>query len=111
MSSPTSSVLSSSTASLHYVTTTLSVSGESIVKHLRNQQGQLEKKSEKVLSAFETADYLVLEMEVTMEFKTSGGHFLPGLDDNFVVDNIVTFPMVSLNGTVPEVRLSNEVFV
>ena len=36
-----------------------------------------------------------MDVEITIEFLTGGGAYLPGLDDNFVADRVVTFPMVS----------------
>lgn len=66
----------------------------------------MEKKTEKVISSFETNDSLVIEMETTIEFKTSGGLYLPGLDDNFLSDQTVTFALVS--PPTPEIRYSAE---
>ncbi|KAF8472536.1 hypothetical protein BDZ91DRAFT_652445 [Kalaharituber pfeilii] len=109
LSSPKASALTKSTAGLHYITTAQSVSGESIISHLNSQNNQLEKKSENVLSAFETQDSLVLETETTIEFKTSGGFYLPGLDDNFLADQTATFVLIHvvtfIDGHISQIRL------
>ena len=47
-----------------------------------------------MLSAIENEDAVCLDVETTLEFLTGGGAYLPGLDDNFLADHIVTFPMV-----------------
>ncbi len=56
----------------------------------------LKKKNEKVLDAVEGSHSLSLDIETTIEFRNSGGAYLPGLDDNFVADRTVIFPMVSV---------------
>lgn len=82
-------------ATLHYITTLTTVSGTSeIIKHLSTQSHQLKKKEEKVLDAVEAPNALAVEVETTIEFLTSGGAYLPGLDDNFLADRVVTFPVV-----------------
>ena len=94
LNSPRAAVLSNRETQFHYITTGHSVAGETIIDHLNKQKHQLEKKVEKVISAIETLDSLVLETETTIEFKTGGGSFLPGLDDNFLIDQKATFPLV-----------------
>lgn len=94
LSSPKSSALVKDTAALHYITTGHSVSGESIVSHLSNQNHALEMKTEKVLAGFESMDSLALEVETVIAFKTGGGVYLPGLDDNFLADQSATFVLV-----------------
>jgi hypothetical protein len=54
----------------------------------------IKKKEEKILDAVEASNALVVEVETTMEFVTSGGAYLPGLDDNFLADRTVTLPIV-----------------
>ena len=44
---------------------------------------------------------LSVDVETTLEFLNGGGAYLPGLDDNFVADRTVTFPMVSVPCTLP----------
>lgn len=82
-------------AALHYVTTLTSFSDPaSVVKHLETQgRTAVRKKSEKVISVVEGSNSLALEVEVTLEFVSDGGAYLPKLD-NFVTDKIVTLPMV-----------------
>lgn len=84
------------TASLHYIPTATSFNEPTpIVKHLVSQAKQLEKKSEKVLSAIDSGNAICLDIETTVEFKTGGGAILPGLDDNFLADRVATYPVVS----------------
>jgi len=94
LSTPKASALSKDTVALHYITSGISVSGEAIISHLSNQHHVLEMKTEKVLSGFETTDSLVLEIETVVEFKSGGGAYLPGLDDNFLADQTATFLLV-----------------
>ncbi|OCL11737.1 hypothetical protein AOQ84DRAFT_437484 [Glonium stellatum] len=84
-------------ASIHYITTLTTINEPTaIIKHLSAQSKQLEKKSEKVLSAIESSNGLCLDVETTLEFIFGGGAFLPGLDDNFLADRTVTFPVVHI---------------
>lgn len=98
--------LLASDASLHYVTTlTTHNSSTEIIKHLKSQTRLLKKKEEKFLDAVEAPNALAVEVETTIEFVLGGGAYLPGLDDNFLADRTVTFPVVSsiilLFATVP----------
>lgn len=82
-------------ASISYVPTLTTINEPAaILKHLTAQQKQLTKKSEKVLSAVEGEGSLCLEVDTTIEFLLGGGTILPGLDDNFLADRMVFFPMV-----------------
>ncbi len=84
-------------ASFNYITTLTTVNEPAaIIKHLAAQQHALKKKQEKVISSIESSDAICLDVETTLEFVTSGGAYLPGLDDNFLADRAVTFPIVSL---------------
>ncbi|KAF2187006.1 hypothetical protein K469DRAFT_705554 [Zopfia rhizophila CBS 207.26] len=84
-------------ASLHYITTLTSINEPAaIIKHLSVQEKLLKKKGEKVLSTVESANGLCLDVETTLDFIAGGGAYLPGLDDNFVADRTVTFPMVHI---------------
>ena len=84
-------------ATLNYITTltTFTDSGP-IVKHLTSQQRALKKNKEKVLCAIENSYAVYLEIETTLEFVTGGGAYLPNLDDNFLTDRVVIFPIVRL---------------
>jgi hypothetical protein len=83
LASPSPSALADD-ASLHYIT-----------KHLAVQEKLLKLNEQKVLSAVESPDGgLCVDVQVTIEFIQGGGAYLPGLDDNFVSDRLVTFPMV-----------------
>ncbi|KAF2729673.1 hypothetical protein EJ04DRAFT_588341 [Polyplosphaeria fusca] len=85
------------TASLHYITTLTSINDPApIIKHLSVQEKLLKKKEEKVIGTVEGGDSLCLDVETTLEFVSGGGAYLPGLDDNFVADRIVTFPMIHI---------------
>ncbi|KAI9722612.1 MAG: hypothetical protein M1812_001543 [Candelaria pacifica] len=90
---PTSAPLTEG-ASLNYITTLTTISEpDLILKHIAREEKQLKKKEEKILDAIEAQDAVFLEVETTIEFLTSGGAYLPGLDDNFLADSIVTFPI------------------
>lgn len=95
LATPSLAALSSDAASLSYITTLTTInSAASIVKHFTAHQKVLKKKQENVLTAIESQDALCLDVETTLEFLTGGGAYMPGLDDNFLADRTVTFPMV-----------------
>ncbi|KAH0556078.1 hypothetical protein GP486_005984 [Trichoglossum hirsutum] len=98
LTAPSPAVLASeSTTSLHYIPTLTSIhEAQPIVKHLSAQARQLKKREEKVLSATEGQNSLVLEVETTLELLTGGGAYLPGLDDNFLADKVLTFPIIHI---------------
>jgi hypothetical protein len=82
--------------SLHYITTTTTISrSEQVIDHLARQDKVVKKKSEKILSAVEGASSLCLDVEITLEFVSGGGAYLLAVDDNFLTDHTVTFPMAS----------------
>jgi len=84
-------------AALHYITTLTSIhDAAAVIKHLQVQEKLLKKTKQKVLSVVEGRHALSLDVETTIEFQNGGGAYLPGLDDNFVSDRTVTFPMVSI---------------
>ena len=95
LASPRSNALDPS-ASIHYITTGASVNtADAILKQLtRENNRQLKKRVEKVIASIETQNSLVLEIETEIEFLTSGANYLPGLDDNFLADHVVAFPVV-----------------
>lgn len=82
-------------ASLSYITTltTINTAG-AIEKDFQAHEKVLKKKQEKVISAIEGSNSLCVEVELTLEFLTGGGAYLPNLDDNFLTDRVVTFPVV-----------------
>ena len=85
-------------AALHYIPTLTTInSSPAIVRHHTAQSKVLRKKLEKIVSCIEGDDALCLDVETTIEFLSGGGAYLPGLDDNFVADRIVTFPVVSID--------------
>lgn len=95
LASPSLAALSTDAASLNYITTLTTInSAASIVKHVAAHQKVLKKKQETVLTAIESQDAVCLDVETTLEFITGGGAYLPGLDDNFLADRVVVFPMV-----------------
>ncbi len=94
LASPNPSALNND-ASLNYITTLTTINtATAIMKHHAAHQKVLTKKEEKVLSCIECDDALCLDVETTLEFITGGGAYLPGLDDNFLADRVVSFPMV-----------------
>jgi len=96
LTAPNAGLLASN-ASLHYITTLTSINGSAeIVKHLNVQNHELKKKEEKFLDVVEGADSIAVEIHTCIEFETGGGAYLPALDDNFLADRIVTFPIVSI---------------
>lgn len=92
--SPNPNLLASD-ASLFYITTTTEIKeAAGILKHLQAQQKNVEKKEEKVLNAIESHDGLALETDTTILFKTGGGAYLPGVDENLLDEKTVTFPIM-----------------
>ena len=84
-------------ASLNYITTLTTINtANAIEKHYSAHEKVLRKKSQKVLHAVEGSKSLCVEVETMIEFLSGGGAYLPNLDDNFLADRIVTFPVVSL---------------
>ncbi|KAK2741903.1 hypothetical protein FQN57_005462 [Myotisia sp. PD_48] len=83
--------------SLHYITTTTThANSEAILKHLSTLKRVLRKLSEKTLSVVEGSSSLCLDIETKLEFISNGGPYLPDLDDNFVVDQTVTIPIIHI---------------
>ncbi|KAL2891320.1 hypothetical protein HOO65_010678 [Ceratocystis lukuohia] len=93
LAAPNSSLLAPE-ASLHYITTTTTISGaENIIKHLNTVSKQIKKKAESVLDEVNGRSASVVQLETTLEFVTSGGPYTPGLDDNFLADHTVSLPI------------------
>jgi hypothetical protein len=89
-------------ASLHYITTLITLNGSSeILKHLKAQDHELKKKEEKFIDAVEGTNALAVEVHTTLEFLTGGGSYLPSLDDNFLADRTVTLPIVCVSSQCP----------
>ncbi|XMA10778.1 hypothetical protein WAI453_003569 [Rhynchosporium graminicola] len=111
LSAPKESALASD-ASLHYITTLVTLNGSSaIIKHLNAQTQDLKKKEEKLLDVVESADAIAAEVHTTVEFVIGGGSYLPGLDDNFLADRVVTFPIIHIvsfnpSGKIQQIRQS-----
>lgn len=96
LAAPSSSLLAAD-ATLHYVTTTTSFRGPvEIIKHVGNLANQVNKKKEEFLSVVEGQNAAAFEIDTTLEFVTSGGTYLPGLDDNFLADRTVYLPVVRI---------------
>ncbi|OIW35125.1 hypothetical protein CONLIGDRAFT_567839 [Coniochaeta ligniaria NRRL 30616] len=84
-------------ASLHYITSTTSFRGATeILKHLSSVRNQIKKKKEDLLHVVEGQNAIAAEVDTAFEFLTSGGPYLPGLDDNFLADRTVYLPMVHM---------------
>jgi hypothetical protein len=95
LAAPASGALADN-ATLHYVSTLTSINdATAIIKHFSAQEKLLKKTSQKILDTVEGRHALSVDVETTIEFSNGGGAYLPGLDDNFVADRTVTFPMVS----------------
>lgn len=98
LASPSTGALADN-ASVNYVPTLVTINEPTaILKHLATQRKLLTKKSERVLSTIASSDGLCVDVDTTIEFIAGGGAFLPGLDDNFLSDKIVHFPVVCVNG-------------
>ncbi|KAL8686467.1 MAG: hypothetical protein Q9218_007082, partial [Villophora microphyllina] len=96
LANPSASAFASH-GSLNYITTLTTLhKADAIAKHLAAHQKTLRKKHENILSTIEDDNALCLEVETTIEFLTGGGAYLPGLDDNFVADQLVTFPIIHI---------------
>lgn len=95
LASPSSSYLADR-ASLHYVTTTTSVYGSTeIIKHLNTLQKQVKIKKQDLLNLVDGQSVIAAEFDTVLEFQTSGGAYLPGLDDNFLSDRVAYLSIVS----------------
>ena len=95
LAAPSSDALAAN-ASLNYITTTTAYNGPTeIIKHFASQQKQIKKKKEEFLSAVEGKDSIAVEVETSLQFITSGGAYLPALDDNFLADRTVYLAVVS----------------
>jgi hypothetical protein len=106
LAAPNPSLLADN-ASLHYITTLITFNGPAeVAKHLASQGRELEKKEEKFLDVIESGNALAVEVHTTIEFLTSGGAYLPSLDDNFLTDRVVTFPIVCTSSCF-EMRCAN----
>ncbi|KAL2124551.1 hypothetical protein VTJ04DRAFT_916 [Mycothermus thermophilus] len=111
LASPNTSALADD-ASLHYVTTTTSVAGATdIIKHLATVRNRIKKLKEEPLFTIENQHALVVEFDTNLEFVSSGGPYLPGLDDNFLADRKVFLAVthvVSFNadGKITQIRQS-----
>ncbi|RYP82833.1 hypothetical protein DL769_001530 [Monosporascus sp. CRB-8-3] len=89
LAAPDASLLASD-ASLYYVTTTTSFKGASdIIKHVIASRSKFKKEKENFLNAVQGQGALAVEVDTTLKFLTSGGPYLPGLDDNFLADHTV----------------------
>ncbi|KAI9809056.1 MAG: hypothetical protein M1825_002345 [Sarcosagium campestre] len=89
--SPSPAILSKDT-SLHYIPTVTSFKGpESILKNLLAKE--LKKPVQEIIDIVEGETSLVVEVQTTIKFLTSGGAYLPRLDDNFIIDRTVIIPI------------------
>ncbi|XXG99081.1 hypothetical protein Hte_005415 [Hypoxylon texense] len=96
LTAPNSSLLAPE-AALHYITTTTSFRGPAdVIKHFSTLVKQLKKKKEDILSAIEGQNAIAVEVDTVLEFLTGGGPYLPGLDDNFLTDRTVYFPIMHI---------------
>ncbi|KAJ4297141.1 hypothetical protein N0V88_004059 [Collariella sp. IMI 366227] len=111
LAAPSSSALAND-ASLHYVTTTSSFTGATdIIKHLSTVRNTIKKKKEDALFAIENHHALAVEVDTTLEFVSSGGPYLPGMDENFLSDrtvhlSITHIVMFNADGKISQIRQS-----
>ena len=110
LNSPKASALAPN-ASLHYITTTTSIhDADAIIKHFQAQEKLVKKKSETILSSIATNDAVVVESETELEFVRGGGAFLPNMDDNMLIDSLVTVPIVSSDAAALMILCSPKAF-
>ncbi|EPS31525.1 hypothetical protein PDE_06480 [Penicillium oxalicum 114-2] len=96
LASPRNAPLASN-ATLVYVPVTTKIEGaDAIATHTSRQSHIVKKRSDKVMNVIESSDALCLDMETTLEFLEGGGVYLPSLDDNFLVNRVVTFPTIHI---------------
>ena len=101
LQNPDASILTDA-ATLHYITTLTSIHDPTkIVKQLSSPA--LQKREQKILFAVESDSALAVEVETTIHFLSNGGAYLPNLDDNFLADRVVTFPIVCLSRLVSNI--------
>lgn len=94
LASPSSSLLAAG-ATLHYVTTTTTVRGATdIIKHFTTLRNQVGKNGEEILEVIDGKNVVAFQVKTSLTFITSGGPYLPGLDDNFLADMEVNLPIV-----------------
>lgn len=97
-------------ASIHYVPTLVSLSGTAAIqRHFASQADQLQLKHN-FMNVVEGPSSISVEAETTINFNFGGGAFLPGLDENFTADRIVTLPTVhnvafDSNQNIQQIRL------
>ncbi|KAI9048179.1 hypothetical protein LZ554_007974 [Drepanopeziza brunnea f. sp. 'monogermtubi'] len=105
LAAPNQSALASN-ASFHYITTLVTLNGPAaIIKHLAVQNDDLKKKEEKFLHVVESTEALAAEVSTTIEFVAGGGSYLPGLDDNFLADRVVTLPILHIVSFTPDGKI------
>ncbi|KAH7031165.1 uncharacterized protein B0I36DRAFT_349280 [Microdochium trichocladiopsis] len=81
-------------ASLVYVTTGTVFKGvDKISEHFKLTANKLQRDKQEALTVVEGHDAVVIEVDTTLKFLTSGGAYLPGLDDNFLSDRTVHLPI------------------
>jgi hypothetical protein len=96
LADPNSAVLSPD-VSLNYVTTTTAIQrADVVISHLSSQKRIVKRKSDKILNSIEGQGSLCLDVETTLEFVSGGGAYLPSLDETFLIDRLVTFPMIHI---------------
>ncbi len=95
LAAPTADALAEA-ASLHYVPSLTTVRTAPHIVSQLTATTQLKRVTEKAVAggAIESGDALMLDVETTIEFVSDGGGYLPGLDDNFLADRVVTFLVV-----------------
>jgi hypothetical protein len=98
LAAPTTDALAEA-ASLHYVPSLTTVRTAPRIVSQLTATAQLKRVAEKAVAggAIESGDALMLDVETTIEFVSDGGGYLPGLDDNFLADRVVTFLVVCSN--------------
>ncbi|PNY23602.1 Uncharacterized protein TCAP_06454 [Tolypocladium capitatum] len=101
LAAPNSSLLADK-ATLLYVTTTTAFSGATeIVKHLNSLQKQVKTKKQDAMLSIEGrivggGNAIAVEVDTALEFQTSGGVYLPGLDDNFLTDRVAHLAIIHI---------------
>jgi hypothetical protein len=95
LAAPNSSALTPD-ASLYYITSTTVFHGATeIIKHFSTLRNQVKRKKQEFLDVIEGKNACAIQIDTMLEFITSGGPYLPGLDDNFLSDRTISIPIVS----------------
>ncbi|KAI9677921.1 MAG: hypothetical protein M1829_002418 [Trizodia sp. TS-e1964] len=94
LAAPSANILSEN-CSLNYITTLKTINNaQNIIKELKSPH--LKVQQSRILSTVVGDNSIALEIDTNIEFISSGGSYLPGLDDNFLADRRVNLPIIHM---------------